>query len=33
MKKIVLAIILITTSLSLGGCFVGKEPTPVYRKG
>jgi hypothetical protein len=33
MKKIVLAIVLVITSTSLGGCFVGKGKAPVTVKG
>ena len=35
MKKIALAMELVITSLSLGGCFVGKgkAPAPVVTKG
>jgi hypothetical protein len=29
MKKIALALVLVVTSLSLGGCFVGKGKTPA----
>ena len=35
MKKLVLAVALVVTSLSLAGCFVGKgkAPAPVITKG
>jgi hypothetical protein len=35
MKKVVLAVALVITSLSLAGCFVGKgkAPAPVITKG
>jgi hypothetical protein len=35
MKKIALAVALVITSLSLGGCFVGKgkAPAPVITRG
>jgi hypothetical protein len=35
MKKFALAVALVITSLSLGGCFVGKgkAPAPVVTKG
>lgn len=34
-KKVALALVLVVTSLSLGGCFVGKgkAPAPVVTKG
>jgi hypothetical protein len=34
-KKIALALVLVVTSLSLGGCFVGKgkAPAPVVTRG
>jgi len=35
MKKVALALALVFTALSLGGCFVGKgkAPTPIVTKG
>jgi predicted small secreted protein len=35
MKKVALALALVVTALSLGGCFVGKgkTPTPIVTKG
>jgi len=37
MKKLVIAVALVVTALSLGGCFVGKgkgkAPAPVVTKG
>lgn len=33
MKKFALALALVITSLSLGGCFVGKGKTPVITRG
>jgi hypothetical protein len=35
MKKVALALALVVTALSLGGCFVGKvkAPAPVITKG
>ena len=35
MKKVALALALVVTALSLGGCFVGKgkAPAPVVTKG
>ncbi len=37
MKKLVVAVALVVTALSLGGCFVGKgkgkAPAPVVTKG
>jgi predicted small secreted protein len=37
MKKLAVAVALVVTALSLGGCFVGKgkgkAPTPVVTKG
>jgi len=33
MKTIALVIILIVTSVSVGGCFVGKGKAPISRRG
>jgi hypothetical protein len=33
MKNIALVIMLIATSVSLGGCFVGKGKAPIHTRG
>jgi hypothetical protein len=33
MKSIALVLLLLVTSASLGGCFMGKGKTPVYTRG